>query len=232
MADLWHRIEAEVPRLRRYARALTRNTLAADDLVQDCLVRALAKSHLWQEGSDLRAWLFTILHNQYVNQVRRAAQEGSSVPIDKTDLPLSRAGDQYARLELRDLDRALAQLPDEQRTVVLLTGLEGMRYEAVAEMIGVPVGTVRSRLSRGRAALRQLMQIEPVERFEDADDGNSEPLAGQPPVSRTRAAPWGRAEFGERHVHARSAQGLRRTRRAPSSRTVRVGSDRSKAVIL
>lgn len=174
-ADLWQKIEAEIPRLRRYARALTRNTLVADDLVQDCLVRALAKSHLWQEGSDLRAWLFTILHNQYVNQVRRASHEGNGVPIDRTDFSLSCAANQDARLELRDLDRALAMLPEEQRTVVLLTGLEGMRYEAVAELIGVPLGTVRSRLSRGREALRQLMRVD-AERDDDAEPSAKRPL--------------------------------------------------------
>jgi RNA polymerase sigma-70 factor (ECF subfamily) len=157
MTDLRHQIEAEIPRLRRYARALTRDAVAADDLVQDCLVRGLAKAHLWKEGTDLRAWLFTILHNQYVNQVRRAVREGAAVSVSDTEPSLTRAPDQGKRLELRDLDRALAKLPEEQRTVILLVGLEGMRYEAVAEVIGVPVGTVRSRLSRGREALRRLM---------------------------------------------------------------------------
>jgi RNA polymerase sigma-70 factor (ECF subfamily) len=161
MADLRQRIEAEIPRLRRYARALTRDIVAADDLVQDCLVRGLAKLHLWKEGTDLRAWLFTILHNQYVNQVRRAVREGAAVSVSETEPSLTRAADQGKRLELRDLDRALARLPEEQRVVILLVGLEGMRYEAVAEVIGVPVGTVRSRLSRGREALRRLMGIVP-----------------------------------------------------------------------
>jgi RNA polymerase sigma-70 factor (ECF subfamily) len=159
MPDLAHRIEAEIPRLRRYARALTRDESNADDLVQDCLVRALSKRHLWQEGTDLRAWLFTILHNQYVNQVRRAIREGTAVSVSDTEPSLTRAPDQGKRLELRDLDRALAKLPEEQRTVILLVGLEGMRYETVAEIIGTPVGTVRSRLSRGREALRHLMGI-------------------------------------------------------------------------
>jgi RNA polymerase sigma-70 factor (ECF subfamily) len=161
MTDLCKKIEAEIPRLRRYARALTRDAVAADDLVQDCLVRGLAKQHLWKEGTDLRAWLFTILHNQYVNQVRRAVREGAAVAISDTEPSLTRGPDQSRRLELRDLDRAMARLPEEQRVVILLVGLEGMRYEAVAEIIGVPVGTVRSRLSRGREALRRLMGIVP-----------------------------------------------------------------------
>src|SRR6185312_13835342 len=111
------------------------------------------------EGRDLRAWLFTILHNQYVNQVRRSVREGAAVAVSETEPSLTHAADQGKRLELRDLDRALARLPEEQRVVILLVGLEGMRYEAVAEVIGVPVGTVRSRLSRGREALRRLMGI-------------------------------------------------------------------------
>jgi RNA polymerase sigma-70 factor (ECF subfamily) len=164
MTDFAHRIEEEIPRLRRYSRALTRNEVSADDLVQDCLVRALSKQHLWQEGTDLRAWLFTILHNQYVNQVRRSVREGTSVEVSDMEPSLSRAPSQGSGLDLRDLDRALAKLPEEQRTVILLVGLEGLRYEVVAEIIGVPVGTVRSRLSRGREALRHLMGIIPSER--------------------------------------------------------------------
>ena len=161
MADIYRSIEAEIPRLRRYARALARDVTAADDLVQDCLARALAKLHLWQEGTDLRAWLFTILHNQYVNQVRRAVREGVTVGLSETDPMLTRAPHQGKRLELRDLERALAKLPQEQRAVILLVGLEGMRYDEVAAVLGVPVGTVRSRLSRGREALRRLIGIVP-----------------------------------------------------------------------
>jgi RNA polymerase sigma-70 factor, ECF subfamily len=155
--EMRQRIEKEIPRLRRYARALTRDPVAADDLLQDCLVRGLCKLHLWQEGSDLRAWLFTILHNQYVNQVRRAVREGTAVAISETEPSLTRPAGQDKHLELRDLDRALALLSEEQRVVILLVGLEGMSYEAVAKILGVPVGTVRSRLSRGREALRVLM---------------------------------------------------------------------------
>ena len=161
MADIHRSIEAEIPRLRRYARALARDVAAADDLVQDCLARALGKLHLWQEGTDLRAWLFTILHNQYVNQVRRAVREGAVVGLSETEPMLMRAPHQARNLELRDLERAIAKLPEEQRAVILLVGLEGMRYEEVAEVLDVPVGTVRSRLSRGRDALRRLIGIVP-----------------------------------------------------------------------
>jgi RNA polymerase sigma-70 factor, ECF subfamily len=167
VADTLRSIEGEIARLRRYARALTRDTVAADDLVQDCLTRALDKLHLWQEGTDLRAWLFTILHNQYVNHVRRAVREGAVVGLSETEPLLTRAPHQGKRLELRDLERAIAKLPEEQRAVILLVGLEGMRYEEVAAVLDVPVGTVRSRLSRGRAALRRLMGMAPEE--EDAE---------------------------------------------------------------
>ena len=163
MADIYRRIEAEIPRLRRYARALTRDISAADDLVQDCLARALSKVHLWQTGTDLRAWLFTILHNQYVNHVRRAVREGAAVALSETEPLLTSQPNQSKRLELRDLERAIAKLPEEQRAVLLLVGLEGMRYEEVAVVLDVPVGTIRSRLSRGREMLRQLMGISNID---------------------------------------------------------------------
>ena len=177
MADTYHDIAAEIPRLRRYARALTRDVVSADDLVQDCLTRALGKLHLWQEGSDLRAWLFTILHNQYVNRIRRAVREGAAVALNETEPMLSRAPQQGRRLELRDLERAIAQLPEEQRSVILLVGLEGMRYEEVAAVLDVPVGTIRSRLSRGREALRRLTGTVPDEKAEAAMS-KSKPLCG------------------------------------------------------
>jgi RNA polymerase sigma-70 factor, ECF subfamily len=163
VSDTHRDIEAEIPRLRRYARALTRDVVTADDLVQDCLTRALGKLHLWQEGTDLRAWLFTILHNQYVNHIRRSVREGAAVGLNESEPLLSRAPQQGKRLELRDLERAIAKIPEEQRSVILLVGLEGMRYEEVAAVLDVPVGTIRSRLSRGREALRRLTGTIPGE---------------------------------------------------------------------
>ena len=182
MADPYRDIEAEIPRLRRYARALSRDMAAADDLVQDCLTRALAKLHLWQHGTDLRAWLFTILHNQYVNHVRRTVRERMAVGLNEREPRLARAPQQGGRLELRDLDRALAKLPDTQRSVVLLVGLEGMRYEEVAAVLDVPVGTIRSRLSRGREALRRLVGIIPDAEAEAvmAGSGAGKRAAGLP----------------------------------------------------
>jgi RNA polymerase sigma-70 factor (ECF subfamily) len=160
MNDFGRLVEAEIPRLRRYARALTRDAIRADDLVQSCLVRAVAKQHLWQPGTDLRAWLFTILHNQHVNDVRRGIRDGNNVSINEITPVATVESNAMATLELRDLERGLAKLSQEQREVILLEGLEGMRYEEVAEILRVPVGTVRSRLSRGRDQLRMLMGME------------------------------------------------------------------------
>ena len=159
MSDFAGMLEIQIPRLRRYARALTRDFSRADDLVQNCLARAVAKQHLWQYGTDLRAWLFTILHHQHVNDVRRSIREGSHVTLE--ELPaLTAQPDAIAVLQLRDLEAALGKLQLEQRQVILLVGLEEMSYEEVANILNVPVGTVRSRLSRGRDQLRRLMGME------------------------------------------------------------------------
>jgi RNA polymerase sigma-70 factor (ECF subfamily) len=173
MPELSCLVEREIPRLRRYARALTRAPDRADDLVQDTLVRALAKGHLWQPGTDIGAWLFTIMHNQYVNTVRREVRTAATVDIEQVSSTLAAATDPTSSWQLRELDRALARLPDEQREAILLVGLEGMAYESAAKILGVPVGTIRSRLSRGRETLRQLMgrQEEP------------KPARGAPPTN-------------------------------------------------
>lgn len=152
-----------IPRLRRYARALTGDASAADDLVQDALERALLKQSLWREGTDLRAWLFTVMHNIFINQVRSAAAN-RVVAIDDAgiDAFAEMAPPQATdRLEIRDLDAALQALPEEQRAVVLLVGLEQMSYEEAAHVLEVPIGTVMSRLSRGRERLRRLLQGTP-----------------------------------------------------------------------
>ncbi|QCN94627.1 sigma-70 family RNA polymerase sigma factor [Azospirillum argentinense] len=150
-------IEAEIPRLRRFARAMVRDATLADDLVQECLERALSRLHLWRPGSNLRAWLFTILRNLHINGIRRRQ---AVVDIDGEGQAAIGAahGGQFVRLELRDLKRALGLLPTEQREVVLLIGLEGISYGEAADILGISIGTVKSRLSRGRRALRQLME--------------------------------------------------------------------------
>jgi RNA polymerase sigma-70 factor, ECF subfamily len=160
MSGFGNLLQAEVPTLRRYGRALTWDSTRADDLVQSCLLRALAKSHLWQPGTDLRAWLFTIMHNQHVSDIRRAMREGVSVPVEDAEPVLIIPATQGATLQLRDLDRAMARLPEEQRQAVRLIGQEGLSYDEAALLLDVPVGTVRSRLSRGREMLRTLMDME------------------------------------------------------------------------
>ena len=160
MTEFARLLEAQLPRLRRYAKALTRDPSRADDLVQDTLVRALAKQHLYQDGTNLRAWLFTLMHNQHVNDVRRNVREGDSLDVDTVAAHLVAVTDPTASRQLRELDEAIGKLAMEQRQVILLIGLEGMSYEEAATILNVPIGTVRSRLSRGREALRRLMGME------------------------------------------------------------------------
>ena len=183
MSDFARLLEAEIPRLRRYARSLTRgDVIRADDIIQSCLARAVAKQHLWQPGTDLRAWLFTILHNQPVNDVRRSVREGINVAVEEMAPVLTVQSNAVAVLQLRDLEAAIARLPQEQRQVILLVGLEGMRYEEVADILGVPVGTVRSRLSRGRDQLRRLMDMtDEMPSTEEEDDD-------KPATTRRRAS--------------------------------------------
>jgi RNA polymerase sigma-70 factor (ECF subfamily) len=122
---------------------------------------ALAYRRTYRAGaSNLRAWLFTILHNQYVNEVRRSVREGVNVAVAEMTPMLTVQSNAIAVLQLRDLESAIAHLPQEQRQVILLVVLEGMAYEEVAKVLKVPVGTVRSRLSRGRDQLRLLMGME------------------------------------------------------------------------
>jgi RNA polymerase sigma-70 factor (ECF subfamily) len=143
-----------IPRLRRYARALVGDRATADDLVQDTLERAWAKLHLYRRGTDLRAWLFTVMHNVHVNRVRAARP----TDILEDDMPeLAQRAPQGDGLLVRDLDRAIARLPAEQSAVLLLVTLEEMSYEEVARMLGIPIGTVMSRLSRAREKLRGMM---------------------------------------------------------------------------
>ena len=145
-----------IPRLRRYARALTGDRSRADDLLQDTLERALVKFHLWRQGSDLRAWLFTIMHNVFLNQLR-ARPAGAAVSLDDEAMQLAVRATQSDRIDILDLQTALLRLPEEQREVVLLVGLEQLTYEETAGALGIPIGTVMSRLSRAREKLRALL---------------------------------------------------------------------------
>ena len=149
----------QLPALRRYARALTGDRWAADDLLQDTLERACSKSRLWIAGTDLRAWLFTLMHNLYLNERRNALVRSAVVAMDDAANELAAPGRSLD--DAMDLDRCLQRLPAEQRAVLLLVTLEDMDYQQVARVLKIPVGTVMSRLSRARARLRELMQAGP-----------------------------------------------------------------------
>ena len=148
-------LAAQIPRLRRYARALTKNVQTADDLVQDCLERAWRKAHRWEPGTDLRAWLFTVMHNVFLNEVRRKRPE--TEPMEHTEYADPKPHTADAELNLRDLEQGLARLSPEHREVLLLVCLEEMSYEQVAVVTGVPIGTVMSRLHRARERMRGFM---------------------------------------------------------------------------
>ena len=153
-------ITAQIPRLRRYARALTGDRTSADDLVQDTLERAWGKLHLWRRGSDIRAWMFSIMHNTFINHVRKKQLDTVSMDEDALEIPTRAIHED--NLQVRDLASALDKLPYEYREVLLLIGLEQMSYEEAAQVLCIPLGTVMSRLSRGRERLRMLMAGENV----------------------------------------------------------------------
>jgi RNA polymerase sigma-70 factor (ECF subfamily) len=149
-----HPFEEHIPRLRRYATALLRDRARADDLVQDTLERALRKFTLFRRGTDLRAWLFTVMHNVYVNQARAASNRAATVEYEDTEAAPESVDNAVA---LRDLLAGIERLSPEQREVVLLVGLEQLSYEETARVLDVPIGTVMSRLARGRERLHALM---------------------------------------------------------------------------
>jgi len=153
MSDFGRMLGREIPRLRRYALALTRDSVRADDLVQSTLVRALAKSHLWQPGTNLR-------HNQRVSEVRQMVREQRALADERVAALSPASSDPSTRIALLELDRAIAVLPEARRQVVLLIGLEEMSYGEVGDILGVPVGTVRSRLARARETLRRTFLTE------------------------------------------------------------------------
>lgn len=168
--QLLQELEQLIPRLRRYARSLTRDETRADDLVQDTLIRAIDKLHLFEPGTNLVAWLFTIMRNIHINALRSAKWEREQDPSD-FELPVP--GLQISNLALRDLARAMGALPADQRETVLLVAVEGLAYQDAAEIMSVPIGTVRSRLSRARSRLRQLMYGE-AEGEGEGERGNEE----------------------------------------------------------
>ena len=147
-------IEIHVPALRRYARALTRDTDRADDLVQDCLERAIRKQALWQPTGSLKSWLFRILLNLYRNELRTNRRRGEHVAVDTLLVEPSIAPAQPGRIALAEMSRAIDLLNTEQKEALLLVVLDGMSYAEAAEALSIPIGTLMSRLGRARAALR------------------------------------------------------------------------------
>lgn len=155
MNDFLDEMTACVPALRRYAHALTRDADRADDLVQDCLERAIRKRGLWRPSGPLQAWLFRMLLNIYRNDSRsRRRRGGDHLPIDGLSAEPAVPPAQPGRLALAEMQRAIGSLPDEQREALLLVVLEGMSYADAADILGIPQGTLMSRLGRARAALR------------------------------------------------------------------------------
>jgi RNA polymerase sigma factor (sigma-70 family) len=157
-SDSSSQLLACIPRLRRYARALVGDRAGADDLVQDTMERGWLKLGSFLPDGDMRAWLFSIMHNLRLDQLRKPSL--TTVELDDEDASLpAMAASQSHGLELRDLQAALLQLPLEQREVLLLVVLEEMRYEDIALTLNIPLGTVMSRLSRGREKLRAIMEM-------------------------------------------------------------------------
>jgi RNA polymerase sigma-70 factor (ECF subfamily) len=164
MSDVRHLIVDQIPHLRRYARALVGDRAQADDLVQDCLERAWSRMHLWTVGTNIRAWLFTILHNLHLNAARKQRNAPGLVPIETGGAEPPVRPTQEDGLAVASMWEAFSSLPEPQRAAILLITLEEMSYEEAASVLGIPVGTLMSRVHRGRERLRRMMD-------ETADSG-------------------------------------------------------------
>jgi RNA polymerase sigma-70 factor (ECF subfamily) len=151
-------IEKEIPRLRRYARYLARDADRADDLVQECLTRAITKIESWTPGTNLRAWLFVILRNCHINEVRRGQRTSLSGEMSSDYDVVPTPASQEAHISLLEVRDAYLNLSEEHREVLLLVAIEGLQYEEAAAILAIPVGTIRSRLSRARQALRDALE--------------------------------------------------------------------------
>jgi RNA polymerase sigma-70 factor (ECF subfamily) len=158
MSHFFSEMERCIPSLRRYAVALLRERDKADDLVQDCLERAIRKRFLWRRAGSMRGWLFTMMHNIHISQVRKSGCQPNTVEFEEV------ANDIHAEAGMgqggwtRDIAFCLEQLPEQQRQVILLVALEGFSYGEASKLLQVPQGTVMSRLSRAREQLRKMME--------------------------------------------------------------------------
>jgi len=157
MSEVRQLIVEQIPHLRRYARALVGDRVQADDLVQDCLERAWSRIHLWKTGTNIRAWLFTILHNLHLNAARKRRNTPGLTPIEGGAAIPSVRPTQEDGLEVFSMWNAFSRLPDTQRAAILLIALEEMSYEEAAAVLDIPIGTLMSRIHRGRERLRGLM---------------------------------------------------------------------------
>ena len=146
-------MESCIPALRRYASALLRDRQEVDDLVHDCLLRALDRLHTRRGDAEMRPWLFAIMHNLYVTRARQGRVRGLQAPIEDANLTVE--GGQESRLHAQDVMEAVARLPEELRSVLLLVTVEDLAYADVAKILGIPIGTVMSRLSRARERVRR-----------------------------------------------------------------------------
>jgi len=159
MSDMLQLVEPLIPALRRYARSLMRDPSAADDLVQDCLERAVGRWHQRRADGDAKTWVFAILHNLAINRLRQTQRRGRHIAIEDADEgAVARPPTQEDALRHRDLVRALGDLPEEQRSVVLLVSVEDLSYGEAAKVLDIPIGTVMSRLARAREKLRRAME--------------------------------------------------------------------------
>ena len=146
-----------LPRLRRFAAGLARDPAAGDDLCQMTIERALKSRDQWAEGTRLDSWMYRIMRNIWIDEVRAGKRRGQTFIDEEAGLAVGTSGGQEARVELAMVDRAMAQLPDEQREAILLVMVEGYGYREAADIIGCPIGTLTSRLIRGRDALQALL---------------------------------------------------------------------------
>ena len=169
MPQLFDSIEREIPHLRRYARFLSRDRDEADDLVQECLVRAVANAARWTPGTNLRAWLFVILKNAFISERRRASRRGAGVGSSEDYPEPSMKAGQESYVALMEVRQAFLKLSLEHREVLHLVAIEGLTYEEAAEILEVPVGTIRSRLSRARLNLRGFLDASPQAAAEEVE---------------------------------------------------------------
>ncbi len=161
MQDMMRLVEPLIPQLRRYARSMLWNQAEADDLVQDCLLRVIDRWHQRRADGNARTWVFTILHNLTINYLRQKSRRGPHVNLeDVTDVTFGYPASQDSSLSYRDLQKSLATLPEEQRSVLLLVTIEELSYADVAKVLDIPIGTVMSRLARARERLMKMMDGE------------------------------------------------------------------------